>query len=93
MTNEKFSREERAAISKKFREEIQAYGLVQAILTVLDSRSEKNEVKKIVLAQQCRKKDFARKFNAACEAIKELHPRRKMALRELQAEIMPQKRE
>ena len=91
MAKENYSREERAAISKKFREEIKAYGLVQAILTVMDSRSEKNVIKKTVLAQQCRKKDFAKKFEAACEAIKELHPKRKMALRELQAEIMPQK--
>ena len=89
MAKETFSREERAAISKRFREEIKAYGLVQAILTVMDSRSEKNVIKKTVLAQQCRKKDFARKFAAACEAIKELHPKRKMALRELQAEILP----
>lgn len=86
-----FSREERAEISRKFRQELKAHGLVNAVLTVLDSQSEKNEVKKLVLAQQCRKKDFAKKFEAACESIKELYPKRKFELRNFKQEILPAK--
>ena len=91
MFEKNFSREERAEISRKFREEIKAYGLVQAILTVMDSRSEKNVIKKTVLAQQCRKKDFAKKFEAACESIRELYPKRKFELRAFKQEILPAK--
>ena len=64
-----FSREERAEISKKFRDEIKSHGVQSAILTVVDSTSEKTEVRKTVLAQQCRKKDFAEKFKKACEFL------------------------
>ena len=64
-----YTREERAKISKKFREEIKNHGIQSAILTVVDSTSDKTEVRKTVLAQQCRKKDFAEKFKKACEFL------------------------
>lgn len=64
-----FSREERAEISKKFRNEIKSHGVQSAILTIVDSTSEKTEVRKTVLAQQCRKKDFAEQFKKACNIL------------------------
>ena len=64
-----YSREERAEISKRFRNEIKSHGIQSAILTVVDSTSDKTEVRKTVLAQQCRKKDFAEKFKKACEFL------------------------
>ena len=64
-----FSREKRAEISKKFRDEIKNHGIQSAILTVVDSTSDKTEVRKTVLAQQCRKKDFAEKLRKACELL------------------------
>lgn len=64
-----FSREKRAEISKKFRDEIKNHGIQSAILTVVDSTSDKTEVRKTVLAQQCRKKDFAENFRKACEFL------------------------
>lgn len=84
-----FTREERAEISRDFRNEIMSHGLVNAVLTVLDSQSDKVAIKKLVLKQQCRKKDFAEKFKAACAAIKNTYPKRKMELRALQEEILP----
>lgn len=90
MEEMKFTREERAGISKNFRNEIKAHGLFNAVLTVLDSQSEKNEVKKAVLAQQCRKKSFANSFEAVCQALQELYPRRKFELRAFKEEILPQ---
>ena len=64
-----FSREKRAEISKKFRDEIKNHGIQSAILTVVDSTSDKTEVRKTVLAQQCRKKDFAEQFKKACNIL------------------------
>ena len=55
--------------SKKFRDEIKSRGIQRAILTVVDSTSDKTEVRKTVLVQQCRKKDFAEKFRKACEFL------------------------
>ena len=84
-----FSREERAEISKKFRDEIKSHGVQSAILTVVDSTSEKTEVRKTVLAQQCRKKDFAEKFRAACEELRTACPSLKMEIRQFAREIAP----
>ncbi len=88
MSEKRFSREERAEISAKFRDELKAHGIMNAVLTVLDSKSEKNEVKKTVLSQQCRKKEFKTKFLAACEAIKATYPSKRMAVKNLSAEII-----
>lgn len=84
-----FSREERAEISKKFRSEIQAYGIVNAVLTVMESQSDKNEVKKTVLSQQCRKKDFAAKFVDACNQLRNAYPKKRIEIRAFQEEILP----
>ena len=89
MKSTEFTREERAAISSKFRSEIASYGVMNEVLTVLDSTSEKNEVKKTVLSQQCRKKDFAAKFRAACEEIRAAYPAKRIAVRALSDEILP----
>ncbi len=84
-----FSREERAVISKKFREEIQNHGIQNAILTVIDSTSDKTEVRKTVLVQQCRKKDFAKKFSAACDSLIASCKSKGMAIIKLRNEILP----
>lgn len=84
-----FSREERAEISKKFREEIASHGIKNAILGVLESQSAKVAVKKNVLMQQCRKKDFAQKFKTACDELKQAYPSMKLKLREFANEICP----
>ena len=85
-----FSREERAEISKKFREEIKNHGIQSAILTVVDSTSDKTEVRKTVLAQQCRKKDFAEKFRKACEfLLKSVDgTEKKLAIMQLRKEML-----
>ena len=70
----KFSKEERAAISRDFRKTIQQHGLANAILTVIESTSEKTPVRKSVLQQQCRKKDFKRDFISACRNLALSHP-------------------
>ena len=85
-----FSREERAEISKKFRDEIKSRGIQRAILTVVDSTSDKTEVRKTVLVQQCRKKDFAEKFRKACELLlKSVNStEKKIAIIKLREEIL-----
>ncbi len=89
MEKKSFTREERAEISRKFREELSSHGLKNAILSVLQSRSNKVEVKKTVLIQQCRKKDFAEKFRAACEELRTACPSLKMEIRQFAREIAP----
>jgi len=89
MEKSNFTREERADISKKFREEIASHGLANSILSVLQSQSAKVEVKKTVLMQQCRKKDFAKKFKAACEDLRVAYPSMKMELRAFARDICP----
>ena len=69
-----FSREERAAISRDFRKTIQQHGLGNAILTVVESNSEKTPIRKAVLQQQCRKKDFKRDFISVCRTLASSHP-------------------
>lgn len=85
-----FSREERAEISKKFRDEIKSHGVQSAILTVVDSTSDKTEVRKTVLAQQCRKKDFAEKFRKACEFLIDSSDstEKKLAIMQLRKEML-----
>lgn len=85
-----FSREERAEISKKFRDEIKSHGVQSAILTVVDSTSDKTEVRKTVLAQQCRKKDFAEKFKKACEFLigSSNSTEKKLAIMQLRKEML-----
>ena len=69
-----YSKEERAAISRDFRKVIQQHGLGNAILTVVESNSEKTPIRKAVLKQQCRKKDFKRDFISACRTLASSHP-------------------
>ena len=85
-----YSREERAEISKKFREEIKSHGIQSAILTVVDSTSDKTEVRKMVLSQQCRKKEFAEKFRKACEfLLKSVDSiEKKLAIMQLRKEML-----
>lgn len=83
----KFTRVERAAISKEFRESIQQYGLENAIASVMDSSSEKVPVRKTVLAQQCRKPSFAAEFNAACDRLIKQRPLQAVKIMEFKGEI------
>ena len=84
---EDFSKEERASISKDFRAEIKQHGLGHAILSVVESDSEKVIVKKRVLAQQCRKSAFAQEFSSTCRRLAISHPRLVTQLVGLQAEM------
>ncbi|MBR3662614.1 MAG: hypothetical protein IKN67_04980 [Alphaproteobacteria bacterium] len=80
-----FSREERSEIAAKFRDEIKHHGVVNAILSVLDSTSDKVAVKRQVLEQQCRKKSFAKDFADACDRLIASYPKRKLEIREFKA--------
>lgn len=75
--SDSFSRQERFEIGKKFREELNAHGVLNTILSLLDSKSSKVEIKKAVLKQQCRKKEFATKFKNACEDLRKCYPARR----------------
>lgn len=83
-----FTREERAAISRDFRQEIQKYGVKAAVMNVLQSKSEKVEVRKQVIAQQCRKNSFRTAFEGACQEIHATCPQMRTSLRALKKELL-----
>ena len=71
-------------------DESKSRGVQRAILTVVESTSDKTEVRKTVLVQQCRKKDFAEKFRKACEfLLKSVNStEKKIAIIKLREEIL-----
>ena len=83
-----FTKEQRAAIAHDFREEIQKYGIRAAIVNVLQSKSEKVAVRKVVIAQQCRKNSFRKEFEQACAELNASMPNVRCGLRMLRREVL-----
>lgn len=83
-----YSREERAAIAHNFREDIKKYGIREAICSVIQSTSDKVPVRKTVLVQQCRKPNFRREFDQACDQIRVSTPSMRSSLVELRRDVL-----
>ena len=83
-----FTREERAAIARDFREEMQKYGIRAAIVNVLQSKSEKVAVRRVAIAQQCRKNNFRKEFEQACTEIHATMPDMRFSLHALCSEVL-----
>ena len=78
----KFSAEERAKISKSFREDLKHYKIGGAILNIVESTSEKVPVFINVMCQQSRKKQFFAELTAECDRLRDIYKRNRTEVAE-----------